>query len=143
VSTDYDKIAKIEQAIKKKYGEEAIKNPLSDWGQDKEKEYIEQVKKVSQIEKSKTKSEKEEYNGFLIDKKLLTRDNKRACPVCAHYSFNVRDDVYFSKWDCCRECFIRWVEGREERWTQGWRPKIENEDGKRESGRVDEDGISS
>ena len=130
MSKDYDKIAQIEQAIRKKYGEEAIKNPLSDWDQDKEKEYIGQIKEVSKIEKSKTKSEKEYYNGFLIDKKLLTRDKKSSCPVCEEYSFSVRDDVYFNKWDCCYGCYIRWVEGREERWTHGWRPDLEDSDGK-------------
>ena len=134
MSTDYDKIAKIEQAIKKKYGEEAIKNPLSDWDPDKEKEYIEQIKEVSKIEKSKTKGEKEYYNGFLMDKKLLTRDNKTGCPVCGEYSFSVRDDVYFNKWDCCYRCFVKWVEGREQRWTGGWRPEVEVKDDKSESG---------
>jgi len=128
VTKDYDKIAKMEQAIKKKYGDEAIQNPLSSWDPDKEKEYINQIKAVSKIEKSKTKSEKEEYNGFLIDKKLLTKDNKSVCPVCDEYSFSVRDDVYFNKWDCCYGCFIRWVEGREERWTQGWRPEVAGSD---------------
>ena len=134
MSKDYDKIAEVEQAIKKKYGEEAIKNPLSDWNQDKEKEYINQIKEVSKNEKSKTPSEKEEYNGFLMDKKLLTRDNKSVCHVCDEYSFSVRDDVYFNKWDCCYGCYIRWVEGREDRWMEGWRPEVEVENDKSESG---------
>ena len=128
MTKDYDKIAKIEQAIKKKYGEEAIKNPLCDWDQDKEKEYIEQIKEVSKIEKSKTQGQKEEYNGFLIDKKLLTRDKKSVCPTCDHYSFNVRDDVYLTKWECCYGCFIQWVEGREERWINGWRPEAKRDE---------------
>ena len=134
MTKDYDKIAKIEQAIKKKYGEEAIKNPLCDWDQDKEKEYIEQIKEVSKIEKSKTQSEKEDYNGFLMDKKLLTKDNKSVCPVCDEYSFSMRNEVYFNKWDCCYACYIQWVEGREGRWTRGWRPEVSESDDKRESG---------
>jgi len=134
VTKDYDKIAKIEQEIKKKYGEEAVQNPLSSWDQNKEKEYLDQIKEVSQIEKSKTQGQKEEYNGFLMDKKLLTKDKKSVCPLCDEYSFSVRDDVYLNKWDCCFGCYIRWVEGREERWTQGWRPEVEGKDDKRESG---------
>jgi hypothetical protein len=134
VSQEYDKIAKIEQAIKKKYGEEAIKNPLSNWDPDKEKEYIEQIKEVSKNEKTKTKREKEYYNGFLMDKKLLTRDNNSVCPICNVYSFSVRDDVYFNKWECCFACYVQWVENREERWTHGWRPGVEDRNGKREGG---------
>ena len=134
MTKDYDKIAKIEQEIKKKYGEEAVQNPLSSWDQNKEKEYLDQIKEVSQIEKSKTQGQKEEYNGFLMDKKLLTKDKKSVCPLCDEYSFSVRDDVYLNKWDCCFGCYIRWVEGREERWTQGWRPEVEGKDDKRESG---------
>ena len=134
MTKDYDKIAKIEQEIKKKYGEEAVQNPLSSWDQNKEKEYLDQIKEVSQIEKSKTQGQKEEYNGFLMDKKLLTKDKKSVCPLCDEYSFSVRDDVYLNKWDCCFGCYIRWVEGREERWTQGWRPEVEDKDDRSESG---------
>ena len=134
MSKDYDKIAEIEQAIKKKYGSPAIQNPLSSWDQDKEKEYISQIKEVSKNEKSKAPREKEYYNGFLMDKKLLTKDNKSVCPVCDEYSFSMRNEVYFNKWDCCHACYIRWVEGREERWIQGWRPEVKGDDGKRESG---------
>jgi len=26
------------------------------------------------------------------------------------------------KYDCCEKCFIKYVDGREERWQKGWRP---------------------
>ena len=42
---DTNDIAAIEKAISKKYGDEAIVNPKSLWDEDKEKDYIEQVKK--------------------------------------------------------------------------------------------------
>ena len=40
---DPNLIAKIEQAIEKKYGKEAIKHPKAEWNEEKEKEYLEQV----------------------------------------------------------------------------------------------------
>ena len=58
-----------------------------------------------------------------MSKKLLNRDSKRACPVCETYSFQIKDDVYMNKFDCCFDCYIQWVEGREERWKTGWRPE--------------------
>tara|TARA_R110000824_G_scaffold98663_3_gene235301 strand:+ start:5340 stop:5744 length:405 start_codon:yes stop_codon:yes gene_type:complete len=132
VSEDYNRIAQLEQEIKKKYGDDAIKNPLSSWDHGKEKEYIEQVKEVSTRDKSTSAGEKEYYNGFLVDKKLFNRDNKTDCPVCGQYSFSARDNVYLNKWDCCRICFIRWVEDREERWKAGWRPNVEDDNDQRD-----------
>ena len=58
----------------------------------------------------------------LISKKLFNKDNNRNCPVCHAYSFDSRDDVYMTKFDCCYKCYIQWVEGREDRWSTGWRP---------------------
>ena len=121
---DYNYIAKIEQAIEQKYGEEAIQNPKANWSEDKEAEYLDQIKilhkKQKKIQEAK---DKVELNGFFISKKLLSKDSKRLCGVCETYSFSMKDDLYMNKYDCCFECFIQYVEGREERWTTGWRPE--------------------
>jgi hypothetical protein len=120
---DPNHIAKVEKAIAQKYGKEAIQNPKANWDEDKEKEYLEQLKKLSDKEdKIKEKSEKVETNGFFVSKKLLTKDSKRECPVCGSYSFKAVDDVYMTKYECCFKCYIQYVEGREERWQKGWRP---------------------
>ena len=42
-------IAKLENAISQKYGEETINNPRRFWDEDKEKEYIQQSIEVRQI----------------------------------------------------------------------------------------------
>ncbi len=73
------------------------------------------------------KAIKEKYKGFLVSKKLLTRENKRDCPVCKQYSFSAKDDLYMSKFECCFNCYIQYVEDREERWESGWRPPREKE----------------
>ena len=116
-------VVKLEKAIAEKYGKEAIQNPKSGWTPEKEKEYIEQVKKIQEKRNQKQEaSEKVETNGFLINKKLLNREQKRNCPVCESYSLEMRDDVYMTKFDCCFKCYVQYVEGREERWNTGWRP---------------------
>ena len=120
---DTNHIAKVEKAIAQKYGKEAIQNPKANWDEEKEKEYEEQLKKLSKKDqKLQEKSEKVETNGFFVSKKLLTKDTKRECPVCESYSFKVRDDVYMTKFECCFDCYIQYVEHREERWQKGWRP---------------------
>ena len=120
---DLNYIAKVEQAISKKYGDEAIQNPSQGWDEEKEKEYLEQLKELNQKKEEKAVyEEKVEKNGFFVSKKLFMKDTNRVCPVCEKYSFKSKDDVYMNKFDCCFNCYVKHVEGREERWKTGWRP---------------------
>ena len=125
---DWDKLAEFERAISKKYGAEAVQNPKANWTDEKEHEYLDQLKKLSEKEMELyEKDEKVQLNGILVPKKLLNRESNRTCPVCDTYSFDVRDDVYMNKFDCCWNCYLQWVEGREERWLSGWRPNNGND----------------
>ena len=117
---DWDYIARVEKAIAKKYGKETVQNPAKSWNE--EKEYLEQLKEDTKRKESQQK-DKKEVDGFFISEKLINKDTKRTCPVCEKYSFRTRDDIYMSKYECCFECFIKYVDGREERWKKGWRPK--------------------
>ena len=118
-----DKIAGLEKAIKEKYGEEAVAHPRANWDDDKEREYLEQIKKLAAKKRRVAeKTDKVDNDGFFVSKKLLNKESKRNCPVCSVYSFDVRDDVYMNKYECCFKCYIQYVEGREDRWKTGWRP---------------------
>ncbi len=120
---DWDRIAKIEQAISKKYGPEAVQNPRGNWNDEKEKQYLEQIQELAKKEvELRDKDEKVEVNGILMPKKLLNKESNRTCPVCDTYSFDVRDDIYMNKYECCRICYVKYVEDREDRWQLGWRP---------------------
>ena len=121
---DWNHIAKIEKAINQKYGKEAIVNPSSEWSEEKEKEYLEQLKEMSIKQTSlDEQQEKVKADGFLINKKLLTRETTILnCPVCTKRLKTVKDDIYNSKFECCQKCYIEYVENREERWLDGWRP---------------------
>jgi hypothetical protein len=113
-------IAKLEKAIADKYGQETIAHPKAQWDEEKEKEYLSELK--TNYRYNEQEQEKQEVNGVLISKELLNRETKRSCPTCNKYSFKSIDDLYMTKFDCCFECYIQWVEGREERWKKGWRP---------------------
>ena len=115
-----DYIARLERAISRKYGPETILNPKAGWSEEKEKHYLEQLKS---LDKKETYSEKVEINGVLVPKKLINREMERVCPVCKTYSLDIKDDVYMAKFDCCTDCYIQYVEDREERWNDGWRPE--------------------
>ena len=124
---DPNYIAKLERAISQKYGEETINNPKRFWNEDKEKEYIVQSRHAQQkFVKLAESHDKVETDGFLINKKLLTKDTNRVCSVCEKYSFDGRDNLYMNKFQCCLGCYIQWIEDREERWLTGWRPEKEN-----------------
>jgi len=125
---DPNYIAKLEKAIADKYGEETIANPRGNWDDNKEQIYQEQITKLREKEILLDElDEKVEVNGVLIPKKLFNRESQnRTCPVCKVYSFNLRDDLYMKKFECCYNCYFQWVEGREERWKTGWRPNNGN-----------------
>ena len=113
-------IAKIEKAIKEKYGEEAIQNPKRHWDEEKEKKYLEDLKAFH--ERVRRTKKTKEVKGILIKERKSSHQVDRTCPVCESYSFSGRDDLYMTKFECCFECYIQYIEGREERWNSGWRP---------------------
>jgi len=120
---DPNEIVKIEKAIAQKYGEEAILNPKHLWNEEKEKEYIEQLKELSKKDNNiSERDQKINIDGLFISKKLLTKDSNRTCSVCSAYSFDPKDDLYMNRYECCKKCYVNWVEDREGRWKAGWRP---------------------
>ena len=124
---DFDKIAAIEHAIAKKYGSETVQNPRSNWDETKEKEYLEQMRELyKKNTKHEAFQEKIDVNGIKVAKKLFNRDSLRHCPVCSSLARKATDDVCLLKFDCCYNCYDRYVEGREERWEKGWRPNEDN-----------------
>ena len=112
---DQDRIVALEKAIAKKYGKETIQNPKANWDDDKEKEYIEQLKKVAEkLNLSSESGDKVEFNGVFVSKKLLNKEiANRTCSICGMFSFDNKDDLYMKKFDSCFECYIEHIEGRE------------------------------
>lgn len=117
---DLNEIAKIEKAIKEKYGDEAIQNPKASWDKEKETKYLEELKTF--YERSSRAKTSEVVRGIQIKTKKTSHEIERTCPVCNSYSFSSQDDLYMTKFDCCFSCYIKFVEDREERWKSGWRP---------------------
>ena len=122
-----DRLAAVEQAISKKYGEETVQNPKANWDETKEKEYLEQSKEFYQKSyKNQEQQEKVDIKGIKVSKKLLNRESLRCCSVCGSYPKKSMDDVCLTKFECCNKCYLQYVEGREERWLKGWRPNNGN-----------------
>ena len=123
---DPNKIAAVEKAIAEKFGPEAIQNPNANWNEDKEKEYLDQMK---EFYKKKRKNQKQkdrvDIHGIKVSKKFLNRDKIKACPVCGIFPKIAKDDVCFVKYGSCYNCYERYIIGREERWFDGWRPNLE------------------
>ena len=123
MSEDPNRIAAFEKAISDKYGDDAIQNPKANWDEEKEKEYLAQMKELYQkVNKNDQWQEKIDLNGIKVSKKLFNRDSIKYCPVCGSFARTAKDDVYLIKFDCCNNCYIQYVEDREERWLTGWRP---------------------
>ena len=124
---DYNRIAAIEKAIKEKYGEEAIANPKANWDEAKEKEYLQQMREFyKRSDEKRSYEEKIDVNGIKMSKKLLNRESLKNCPVCGAFPKSTKDDVCLIKYSCCNNCYIQYVEGREDKWLKGWRPNNGN-----------------
>ena len=120
---DQNYIAKLEKAIADKYGDAAVQNPKANWNKDKEEEYLQELKKINEKHFAQEElQEKVEQEGVLLSKKLLMRSGNTSCPQCGKYDLTARDEIFVLRWECCETCHIKYVEGREERWRQGWRP---------------------
>ena len=113
---------KVEKAIAEKYGQETVQHPRKEWDDEKEKEYLSQLKELYSRELKEYDHDKINQDGVFIPRKLINKNSNRSCSTCNTYSFKSIDDVYMTKFDCCYKCYIQWVEGREERWKKGWRP---------------------
>jgi len=123
MSKNYDQIAAVEKAISEKYGAEAVQNPRANWNEEKEKEYLQQMKALyRKTKRNDESSEKIDVNGIKVSKKLLNRESIQSCPVCGQFPKKSMDNVCLVKFECCHGCYIKFVEGREERWSKGWRP---------------------
>jgi len=108
---DLNYVAKLEKAIKKKYGEEAVQNPASFWDEEKEKIYLQQLAEfVEKQRKYESSSEPENVNGILITRKLLNKERKLNCPVCSKKLRTVNDDIHVTKFECCEGCYIKNIE---------------------------------
>ena len=120
---DLNRIAAIEKAIAEKYGPETIANPKANWDETKEKEYLKQMRELYQKHrKTDEASEKVDINGIKVSKKLLNRETLSGCSICEAFPKKAMDNVCLVKFNCCNKCYIKYVEGREERWLGGWRP---------------------
>ncbi len=119
---DLDEIARIEKAIKERYGEEAIINPRSLWDKEKEERYLKDLKSFHTRKENAREKLTEASEGFTVNTKKSKTTSGRTCPVCSSYSFVGIDDLFMTKFECCFNCYIQYVEGREERWKSGWRP---------------------
>ena len=51
---DPNHLIKVEKAIQEKYGAETVQNPKTNWDQEKEKEYLQQIKKISKLLETKS-----------------------------------------------------------------------------------------
>ncbi len=99
---DLNKIAKIEKAIEKRWGDVAIQNPASYWDEEKEKEYLKQLKE--QIKNEEPPSTTKEHDGILITSKLFNKRRIDKCPKCDSFKLSNRDKVLVKKLGHCQTC---------------------------------------
>jgi hypothetical protein len=123
---DFNYIASVEKAIADKYGKNTVQDFRNEWEEEKEHEYLRQLKERNKKRSSCQHKHAEELQGDVIvkkPKKEVAAD--RTCPVCKTYSFSPKDDLYMNRFKACFECYLDFIEDREARWKDGWRPDQE------------------
>lgn len=106
---DQNYIAGLEKAIAEKYGEEAIQNPAKHWSSEKEKKYLEQLKKAGEY---KASNKIEHSAGFLLDEKLINKRQIESCQRCDTKIASLNDKVYYNKYKTCERCYILYYENQ-------------------------------
>ena len=120
---DWNYIAAVEKSIAEKYGKNTVQDFRSEWEEEKEKSYLEQLKvRTSKLNQRRDINETVIKDGLVIKKRNKNKAAERRCPVCKTYSFSRSDDLYMNRFECCQRCYVVFVVNREERWQEGWRP---------------------
>jgi len=124
---DPNYIAAVEKAIAEKYGKDTVQDFRNDWEEEKEKEYLNQLKEM-RIKRDRFSSKKEhiQVGEVKITKRRTRQKEDRTCPVCKTYSFSRKDDLYMNRFKCCHACYVDFVIGREKAWESGDRPPDEH-----------------
>lgn len=108
-----DYIQALEKAVREKYGNLATMNPKHFWDENKEKDYIEETKKVVKNQYlSQDSKEKVEIDGILVSKNVLNNKEERNCKLCSKYSFERKDDIYIKKFNACYKCYLCKIEDK-------------------------------
>lgn len=47
------------------------------------------------------------------------------CPICDGPMKGNRSTFCYYKYGCCQMCWVEFIDGREQRWLDGWRPSAE------------------
>ena len=120
---DPNYIAAVEKAITEKYGKDTVQDFRHEWEQEKEKQYLDQLKEMrSKRDKFSTNKEEIVVGEVKITKRRNRQKDDRTCPVCKTYSFSRKDDLYMNRFKSCYDCYIDFIEFREEAWKNGERP---------------------
>mgnify|MGYP001611260754 FL=1 len=67
--------------------------------------------------------------GYWIERKMRSNKDEyktpTSCSVCHFMMTNNLDATSYLKFKCCVQCYIQFIEGRPDRWNEGWRPEGE------------------
>lgn len=118
-----DNADKIVSAIKEKYGPDVDIAPREEWDQEKERRYLEDLKKIKDCEDLEEVDEGE----YKTIKRIIETDKNNVCHKCGKYGLKRNDDVYLGKYGFCAECYIKFYQGSAAWWEERQKGKIKNE----------------
>jgi hypothetical protein len=62
---------------------------------------------------------------FVVIDKTDKKINGIFCHTCQFLIKSADDLITFKNWQTCHDCYLRFIEGRQQEWKDGWRPDDE------------------
>lgn len=103
-------IGQIEEEVSKKYGEDARELLKDSWDEEKEKNYIDDLKKIKTYYKNSNSIIKSD--GICVAKKLLEKKSQKKCKFCNKLIYSIDDLTYLESYESCFKCYVQHIEGR-------------------------------
>jgi len=111
----YDKLAEI--LYKQTDGKGLIDKETLWSGNGEDREEVQ--KKIFELSKKKIEKNTEvvDEDTYIVSKLVRKENFINKCEICNSGIMNINDDVMFIKYNCCYKCYIRYIEGREDKYN--------------------------
>lgn len=106
----------IDDIFEAKFGKFSTIDISSFWNVHKEEKYKEYIKNTKYKNINFI-----DILGIKYSRNIFQKKSKN-CILCGKHNYRLVDMTSYDKYRTCSTCYVQYIEDREERWKNGWRP---------------------